>query len=276
MMRKMSSLLWLFSVAVISCQKPVGDDEKSTPVNDDSNAERKIIDLTYELSDETVFWVTSKEFELEEVAKGMTEKGFYYSANNFCMAEHGGTHIDAPIHFAEGGQSVDEVPLEKLIGDGIKIDVSKNALPDPDYLVSVEDLQRWENENGEIPAGSIVLLQTGYGSYYPDKIKYLGTEDRGVEAIKELHFPGLSPEAAQWLVDNRDIKSIGIDTPSIDYGQSQDFKSHVILLSENIPGFENVANMDQLPVNGFQVIALPIKIKGGSGGPLRIIAFVDN
>ncbi len=232
----------------------------------------EIIDLTYPFSEKSIYWVTAKEFDLEEVAKGPTEKGYYYSANNFSGAEHGGTHIDAPIHFAEKAESVDELSLEKLMGNAVKIDVSRKALKNSDYLISVEDLQNWEKENGKIPSGNIVLLQTGFGQFYPDKKKYLGTEERGPEAVKELHFPGLSPEAAQWLISKRNIKAVGIDTASIDYGQSQDFKTHVALMSQNIPAFENVAFLEKLPAKGFQVIALPMKIKGGSGGPLRIIA----
>ncbi|WP_271711479.1 cyclase family protein [Marinigracilibium pacificum] len=234
----------------------------------------KIVDLTYDYSDETVFWVTAKEFELEKVAYGMTDNGFFYAANNFCMAEHGGTHVDAPIHFAEGKQSVDEIPLTKLTGSGIKIDISDKAKGNRDYLVSIDDITDWESKFGEIPENSIVLLYTGHSSFYPDKEKYLGTVERGPEAIKDLHFPGLSPEAATWLTQKRKIKAIGIDTPSIDFGQSYEFKSHVILLEENIPAFENVANMSELPDAGFAIIALPIKIKGGSGGPLRIIALL--
>jgi kynurenine formamidase len=169
---------------------------------------------------------------------------------------------------------VDEIPLENLIGEGIVVDVSDNALKDRDYLVSVADLEAWESaQEMSIGEGHIVLLQTGYGQFYPDKIKYLGTEQRGPDAVAELHFPGLSPEAAQWLVD-RKIKAVGLDTPSIDYGQSTDFKSHVLLMSANIPAFENVANLDRLPVSGFTILALPMKIRGGSGGPLRIIALV--
>ena len=234
--------------------------------------EGDIIDLTHPFSEESVYWVTAKEFKLEEVAKGSTEAGFYYSANNFSTAEHGGTHIDAPIHFAENRQTVDLIPLEKLIGTGIKIDVSTKALKDPDYLITVEDLKNWESENGQIPEASIVLFQTGFGEYYPDAKKYLGTENRGPEAVKELHFPGLSPEAAKWLIDNRKIKAVGLDTASIDYGQSSDFATHVALMTRNVPAFENVANLEQLPAKGFKIIALPMKIKGGSGGPLRIIA----
>lgn len=232
----------------------------------------EIVDLTHPFSEESVYWVTAKEFKLEEVANGKTDAGFYYSANNFSTAEHGGTHIDAPVHFAENKQTVDLIPLENLIGTGIKINVSAKALENADYLVSIEDLKDWESEHGDIPTESIILLQTGFGKYYPNAKKYLGTDNRGPEAVKELHFPGLSPEAANWLIRNRKIKAVGLDTASIDYGQSTDFATHVALMTQNVPAFENVANLDQLPAKGFQVIALPMKIQGGSGGPLRIIA----
>lgn len=234
--------------------------------------EGEIIDLTHAFSEESVYWVTAKEFRLEEVAKGKTQSGYYYSANNFSTAEHGGTHIDAPIHFAEDKQSVDQIPLENLMGNGVKIDVSEKTSDNPDYLISVEDIEAWERKNSEIPKQSIVLFYTGFGKYYPDAKKYLGTEERGQEAIKKLHFPGLSPEAANWLITNRNIKAVGLDTASIDYGQSSDFAAHVALMKQNVPAFENVANLDILPATGFQVIALPMKIKDGSGAPLRIIA----
>lgn len=230
------------------------------------------IDLTHSFSEESVYWVTAKEFRLEEVANGETEQGFYYSANNFETAEHGGTHIDAPIHFARNKQSVDEIPLKNLIGPAVKIDVSRLTTNDPDYQISIEDLESWEENNGPVPMAAIVLFETGFGSFYPNAEKYLGTNERGPEAVKKLHFPGLSREAAEWLIENRNIKAVGIDTASIDYGQSTDFKTHVELMTNNIPAFENVANLDKLPARGFTVIALPMKIKGGSGAPLRIIA----
>lgn len=237
--------------------------------------QQKLVDLTHDFSDETIYWVTAEEFHLDSVYKGETDKGYFYSANNFSAAEHGGTHLDAPIHFSKTGQSVDEIPLENLFGSAIKIDVAANALDNPDYLVSVDDFLNWEKkEKTQLPNGSIVLLQTGYSQYYPDKIKYLGTDKRGIEAVQDLHFPGLSPEAAKWLVEKRNIKAIGIDTPSIDFGQSEYFESHVILLTENIPVFENLTNLNQLPNINFEVIALPMKIKGGSGAPLRVVAIL--
>lgn len=232
------------------------------------------IDLSHDFSSETIYWVTAEPFKRETVAEGKTEKGFYYSAYNYSAAEHGGTHIDAPVHFAEARKTVDEIPLAQLIAPAVKIDVSQKASANPDYQISAEDLQNWEAQHGKIPDGSIVLLQTGFGQYWADRKKYLGTDRLGAEAVAELHFPGLHPEAADWLIKNRKINAIGLDTASIDYGQSQTFDSHVKLMTQNIPAFENVANLDKLPPTGAHIIALPMKIKGGSGAPLRIIALV--
>ena len=234
----------------------------------------KWIDLTHDFSSDTVYWPTGDGFKLENVFDGTTDKGYYYAANKYTAEEHGGTHIDAPRHFAEGRQTLDEIPLESLTGNAVVIDVSKKAASDPDYQIGIEDFTEWEGVNGRIPGDSIVLLNTGYAKYWPDKVKYMGTDKKGQEAVKELHFPGLAPAAAKWLTENRNINAIGLDTPSIDYGQSQLFESHRTLFSENIPAFENVANLDRLPPKGAFVIALPMKIKGGSGGPLRIVALV--
>lgn len=234
------------------------------------------VDLTHDFSSETVYWPTSSPFQLETVFHGITDKGFFYSAYQFCTAEHGGTHIDAPFHFADSHNTVDEIPLERLIGPAVVIDVSLKALADRDYRVDTEDFISWESAHGRIPDNAIVLLHTGYDRYWPDPIKYMGTDKRGPDAVKELHFPGLKPEAARWLVENRKISAIGLDTPSIDYGQSELFESHRILFQKDIPAFENVANLDRLPAKGALVFALPMKIKGGSGGPLRIIALIPD
>ncbi len=257
---------------LLSCAKIFAFQERPVALEEQVSTAR-IIDLTHSFSEETVYWVTAKEFKMDTVFQGTTPKGYYYSAFNFATAEHGGTHLDAPIHFAENTQSVDEIPLENLIGNAVRIDVSEKALEDADYLISIEDLAQWEEaEQAQIPEESIVLLYTGFSKFYPDKEKYLGTRERGEQALKQLHFPGLHPEAAKWLTEKRKVKAVGIDTPSIDYGQSELFESHVALLSQNIPVFENLANLDRLPARHFEVIALPMKIRGGSGAPLRIIA----
>ncbi|MCZ7603467.1 MAG: cyclase family protein [Melioribacteraceae bacterium] len=237
---------------------------------------RKIIDLTYAFDENTIFWPTQEGFQLIEDFHGMTEKGYFYSSYGFKTAEHGGTHLDAPIHFYEGRYTSDEIPLEKFIGQAIVIDASDECAENRDYLFGITDFEKWENEHGRIPDESIILLKSGYGKYWPDREKYMGTAERGEEAVAKLHFPGLSEEGAKWLVNERKIKAVGIDTPSIDYGQSKYFKAHVVLCEANTPIIENVANLDQLPPKGFEVIALPIKIKGGSGGPTRIIALISN
>ncbi|MGB5819774.1 MAG: cyclase family protein [Saonia sp.] len=274
---KASTFYLLLFLTLIACDGKSKSAEKPSTAIQPKTSQRSIVDLSHAYSDKTIYWVTAQEFRLDTVYRGQTDKGYYYAANNFSTAEHGGTHIDAPIHFAKNGQTVDEIPLEKLIGNAIKIDVSSKTTNNPDYLVSIEDFLDWEKSQGTtIPEGSIVLLQTGFSKYYPDKVKYLGTDKRGENAVKLLHFPGLSPQASKWLVEHRNISSIGIDTPSIDYGQSEYFESHVILLEQNIPVFENLTNLDKLPLNEFEIIALPMKIEEGSGAPLRIVALINN
>ena len=234
----------------------------------------QLVDLAYAFDDETVFWPTADGFSLSANAKGWQEAGYYYEANSFATAEHGGTHLDAPIHFAEGAWTNEAIPLERLMGAAVVVDVSDKALADRDYQIATEDIQAWEAEHGALPDGVILLFRTGYGQYWPDRDRYMGTSDRGAEAIPKLHFPGISPGAARWLVENRTVHAVGLDTPSIDYGQSASIETHTVLFAANIPAFENVANLDQLPPSGFAVVALPMKIRGGSGGPLRIVAIL--
>ncbi|MFN2491357.1 MAG: cyclase family protein [Pyrinomonadaceae bacterium] len=236
----------------------------------------EIVDLTYPFDTHTVYWPTAKSFQLETDFEGITDKGYFYSAYKFSAAEHGGTHIDAPVHFAKGRNSVDAIPVEQLMGPALVIDVTKECANNRDYLVTENDLKKWERRNGRMARGTIVLLRTGFGMFYPDRKRYLGTDERGPAAVINLHFPGLHPEAARWLTQHRNIKAIGIDTASIDHGQSTLFESHRALFASNIPALENVANLHKLPETGSFVIALPMKIKAGSGGPLRIVAIVPN
>jgi kynurenine formamidase len=234
----------------------------------------RVVDLTHAFDASSVYWPTAEPFKLETDFEGMTEKGYFYSAYRYSAAEHGGTHLDSPVHFAKGRHTVDQIPLDQLMGSAIVIDVTKQCATNPDYQVSVGDFENWEKQNGRIRPGTIVLLRTGFGKLYPDRKRYLGTDERGEAAVAKLHFPGLDPAAARWLTQGRSIKAIGLDTASIDYGQSTLFESHRILFEKNIPAFENVANLEQLPAKGFTVIALPMKIKNGSGGPLRIVAML--
>jgi len=231
-----------------------------------------IVDLTYPFDDSTIYWPTATSFSLKKVFEGITDKGYWYSSNEFCASEHGGTHMDAPVHFSKGKLTVDELPLEKCIGYGVVIDVSNKALKNPDYLVTVEDIKGWENKFGKIKEGSILLVHTGWGKFWPDKKKYLGSDKP--KDTDNLHFPGFSKEAAEYIVNEKKVSIAGIDTPSLDYGQSKDFIAHQIFNGANIPGLENVANLDKLPPKGAKVYAIPMKIKGGTGAPTRVFAIL--
>ena len=232
--------------------------------------ESKLIDLTYALDEETIFWPTNKPFTWEKAAWGRTAKGYWYASGDFSMSEHGGTHIDAPIHFAEGRLAIDEIPLQKLIAPAVVVDVRASVTENGDYRLSRQDLERWENRHGPIQQGAVVLMLTGWGQGWPDRSRYLGSATPSDP--KTLHFPGFSKEAAEFLVKERHIDGIGIDTPSIDYGPSEDFVVHQIINGANLYGLENIANLEKLPPKGAILLALPIKIKGGTGGPVRIIA----
>src|SRR5688500_17038385 len=234
----------------------------------------ELVDLTHAFDDRTIFWPSSDRFRLEKVADGVTPAGYYYAANNFFTAEHGGTHLDAPVHFAQGRHAADQIPLDRLIGQAVVIDVAAASDANADYQITADDLQRWEQQHGQIPVDAIMLLRTGFSRRWPDAARYLGTAERGTEAVAKLHFPGLHPDAARWLVANRSIKAIGIDTASIDYGQSTLYESHRVLYDRNIPAFENLTALERLPARGAYVIALPMKIAGGSGAPLRAIAMI--
>ena len=234
----------------------------------------RVIDLSHSFDAQTIYWPTEDGFKLEKEQEGVTDKGYYYASNKFSAPEHGGTHIDAPRHFSAGAKTTDQIPLEQLMGNAILIDVTKQCEANRDYLISTGDFNTWEQQHGQIPSGSIVLLRTGFAKYWPDRVKYMGTDERGAAAVAKLHFPGLSPDAARWLTSNRAIKAIGLDTPSIDYGQSTMFESHQVLFARNVPAFENLGDLSALPAEGFYVIAMPMKIAGGSGGPLRVAAIV--
>ena len=230
------------------------------------------IDLTHPFDERTIYWPTEKGFLFEPGRNGPTAKGYYYAANRFAAAEHGGTHLDAPRHFSATGRTADAIPLEQLVGEAVIVDVAGPCAANPAYEVTPDDLVAWEARHGRQLVDVIVLLRTGWAAKWSDRSAYLGTDLTGPEAVARLRFPGLSPLAARWLVDHRRIRAVGIDTASIDHGPSTHFAAHVALCGGNVPIFENVAALAGLPEEGLFVVALPMKIAGGSGGPLRIVA----
>ncbi|MCB9384461.1 MAG: cyclase family protein [Bryobacterales bacterium] len=229
------------------------------------------IDLTHAYDAETIFWPTGEAFEHVQTAWGQTPGGYFYSSYDIALSEHSGTHLDAPIHFGEGKKTADQIPLEQLAGPAVVVDVSAKAAADADYLVSAADIEANEAEHGEITAGSVVLLRTDWSKRWPNVKAYMG-DDRPGHA-DALHFPGLAPEATE-LLAARGIHAVGIDTASIDYGPSADFQTHRILAAAEIPILENLTGLEQTPARGAYVIAMPMKIGDGSGGPCRVAALV--
>lgn len=235
---------------------------------------RHIVDLTHPFDERTIYWPTSpSRFELTRLAHGVTPGGYFYSSYALCTPEHGGTHLDAPIHFAEGGQPAGVIPLERLVGPAVVIDLTTHASADPAYQLARGDILAFEDEHGRIAEGTIVLVKTGWSRFWPDVKRYLGDDTPG-DASK-LRFPGYGADAVRLLVEDRRVGVLGIDTASIDPGPSTDFQAHRIGAARNVPNLENLTNLDQVPATGATVVALPMKIANGSGAPVRVIAFVD-
>ncbi len=232
------------------------------------------IDLSHEYDSNTVYWPTNVKFRHDTVFCGINSQNYFYASFKYFAEEHGGTHFDAPLHFHQGGESIEKIGMERLHGPAVVVDVTEQASQNRDYLVGKTDLENWEKIHGRIPDGAVILLRTGWGKFYRDHLKYTGTLKTGVEGVRELHFPGLDPQAAKWIAENRKVLAIGIDTPSIDNGQSTEFLTHRILCASGITAYENIARLDEVPEKGAYIVAFPMKIKGGSGAPLRIAAIL--
>jgi len=229
----------------------------------------KIIDLTYPFDASTIYWPGEPPFEHQYEKYGKTPEGYFYSSARYAAPEHGGTHLDAPIHFSQGGLSAERVPLADCVGPAAVIDFAERAAEDRDATLGVGDIQRYEAVNGKIPGRAIVVARSGWGRFWPDRKNYLGSDRNDAS---DLHFPGFSPEAIQFLLDHRQPVAIAIDTASIDAGQAKKFPVHVLWLGSNHPAFENLANADRLPAKGATIFCIPMKIAGGTGGPTRIFA----
>ena len=222
-----------------------------------------LIDLTYPLSERAQVWPGGMPFKKELVVD--YDKG--YRLYNFTMAENVGTHVDAPAHFIKGQLSIDQLPLSVLMGRAVVIHVIKKVAEDPDYRLTQDDLKRWEKTHGRIPRGGIVLMNTGWGTRWADTQKYRNMDKNGI-----MHFPGFSESAAKFLIHQREINGIGIDTLSLDYGPSKDFAVHQIMLRANKYQIENLANLDKLPASGAIAFVMPIKVEGGSQAEARVFA----
>lgn len=270
-MRAVRILVVLAMLLVTGCGQQGNDASKPGTSFDPERA--RVVDLSHAYDEDTIYWPTSpSEFELEVLHDGPADGGYYYRANRFRTPEHGGTHLDAPVHFAKGARDAAEIPVEQLMGPAVVIDVTDAASEDADYRLTRERVQAFEDEHGLVPPDAIVLLRTGWSRYWPDKQKYLGDDTPG--DASNLHFPSYGEDAARYLVEERSVAVLGVDTASLDYGQSEKFMVHRVAGKANVAGLENLTNLDQLPPTGAHVIALPMKIAEGSGGPVRAVALV--
>jgi kynurenine formamidase len=228
----------------------------------------RTVDLAWPLSSRAAYWPGEnyKPFELTTIAT-LEKDGVLSKA--FCSPEHLGTHLDAPNHFERGQMSVEQIPAEQLFAHGVLLDVSMAASNDPDYRVTVDDVNQFETRHGRIPNGAVVLAHTGWSRFWTNTTRYQNKDVMG-----RLHFPGYSAEAARFLIDQRGVRGLGIDTLSVDYGLSRDFAVHHVLGKAGRYGLENLARLDTLPPSGFFVVVAPMKIETGSGGPARVFAIV--
>jgi len=232
------------------------------------------VDLTHELTNDIPEFPMSQPFVHTPGFVGINRDGVFMATNNYSSSEHIGTHLDAPIHFHEAGKSIEQLGVDRVMGNAIVIDVKGKVADDPNYLIAVVDILDWEKAHGQIPDDSIVLFNTGLSNVWPDAGKYLGTDKRGIEGVAELQHAAIHRDTAVFLTENREIKSIGIDSVSFDNSLQEKSDAHRIFFQNDIPGVENIANLDLLPPKGAYIIGLPMKIKNGSAAPIRIIAFI--
>jgi kynurenine formamidase len=233
-----------------------------------------LLDMTYPFDNASIYWPTATPFRLTQVSWGVTPGGWWYASNDFSASEHGGTHADAPIHFARGGRTMEQVPLAEWIGPAVKVDVTAKCRSNRDYLLTKDDVLGWETKHGRIPPHAWVIMQTGIDAAYPGRKDVLGTEKTGAQALPELSFPGFSDDVVSFLLAERSITGIAIDTPSIDYGKSTDFKVHRVLCGAGKLALENLANVEKLPASGATLYVIPMLIRGGSGAPARVFAIL--
>lgn len=229
-----------------------------------------MVDLTWPINQQSAFWPGDdyQPFELHTIAT-LEKDGVLSKA--FSMPEHLGTHLDAPNHFEPDRPSVDQIPPEQLVAPGVMIDIAPAVALDPDYVLSLEDVQRFEKFHGRIPDRAAVLAYTGWSQYWSNPTRYTNQD-----ALGKLHFPGFSSEAVKFLIDQRHVRGIGIDTLSVDHGLSRDFPVHHLLGKAGRWGLENLARLKNLPPAGFYVLVAPIKIETGSGGPTRVFAILPD
>lgn len=231
-----------------------------------SSGKIRVLDLTYAINDKLVPWPGDEKW-FEARINASVEKNGYFT-RSFWMLEHYGTHLDAPAHFPPGKATVDQIPAKQFFGPAVVLDVRAEGAKDADYQLPPAGVKDWEKRHGRISEAAIVLLRTGWASRWPDAQTY-----RNEDAQGRMHFPGFSVEAVKLLVE-RKVSGLGCDTMSVDHGASMDFAVHRLALGAGLYHLENLADLSALPETGAFLVAAPIKLEGGSGGPVRVFALL--
>ena len=240
----------------------------------------EVIDLTAPLSSETPKLALPPEFgqtaafELEEISR-YDDRGPAWYWNNFRTGEHTGTHFDAPCHWVTGadGEDVASVPPRRLVGPAVVLDFSAQALEDPDFLLGVDHIRSWEDEHGPLPAGGWLLYRTGWDARSHSQGEFLNADANGP------HTPGMSVECARWVADESPVIGLGVETVGTDAGAAAGFDPmfpcHALMHGAGKYGLTQLHNLAQLPPTGSVLVAGPLKIVGGSGSPVRVLALVE-
>jgi kynurenine formamidase len=252
--------LMMFLPMALLPQRPRGD----SLLSGISSGKTRVLDLSYAINDQLVPWPGDKRW-FEAQVNATVEKNGYFT-RSFWMLEHYGTHLDAPIHFPPGRATVDQIAAKQFFGPAVVLEVREEGAKDADYQAPVSRVEQWEKKHGRILQGSIVLLRTGWAARWPDAQKY-----RNQDAQGKMHFPGFSAEAAKLLI-SREVSGIGCDTMSADYGASEDFAVHHLVLGAGLYQLENLSDLSGLPEAGAFLVVAPIKLEGGSGGAVRVFA----
>nr|XP_034317591.1 isatin hydrolase isoform X3 [Crassostrea gigas] len=235
----------------------------------------RIVDLSHRQDGNSLTWPGNPSYNFTQLFRGFAELyGFWYENNHFAMPEHMGTHIDAPVHTTQGMWKTDQIPIEKLYGPGVIINVKEKVKSNPDYRVTVDDLLMWEKKYGEMPRRAVAIMNSGWSSKYPNITLVFGSPKPSNES--SFHFPSWHEDAVTWLINKRQINAVGVDTPSTDYGMSSTFPCHTILGKNRVVGMENVANLDNVPESGSTIYIPVLNIADGSGGPARVFATYDD
>jgi len=267
------ALLTILVIASTASASPTGKDKSNAGCMNRvldrlSKDQLTVVDLSHVLNSKTPDFFGDHDIYHFEHKTLVKDSG--YSTGTFQTPEHFGTHVDAPVHFAKGSESLDQISIKRLVVPAVVIDIRKQVETNPDCMLTESMIEDWEKEHGRIPDNAAVLLLTGWSKRWDSEQQY-----RNPDSKNQMHFPSYSGEAVKFLIEKRKVNAIGVDTLSIDPGVSTTYPVHKISAQNNVYGIENLNNLDQLPAKGILLFCGPLALEGGTGCPARVVAMID-